>query len=203
MDIVSFLQTFGYVGITSLLIAETGLLIGFFLPGDTLLFAIGILISQNIFTLPVAVFSIVAGALIGDVLGYIIGRIAGPRVFSRKNSLFFDSAHIETTREFYKKHGSLAALIGHFFPIVRTAIPTFAGVGHMSFFKFFLYDCVGIVVWTACFVSLGYFFGASIPNLDKYLEKVLLGLFLLSLVPSCVHLLIHKLKSNKTQRQSR
>ncbi|MBI5153256.1 MAG: VTT domain-containing protein [Parcubacteria group bacterium] len=200
MDIVHFLQSFGYIGVTSLLIAETGLLIGFFLPGDTLLFAIGILVSQNIFTLPVAIFSIVVGALIGDTLGYIIGRVAGPRVFSRKNSLFFDSAHIETTHEFYKKYGSFAALIGHFFPIVRTAIPTFAGVGHMSFPRFFLYDCVGIAVWTACFVSLGYFFGTSIPNLDRYLEKVLLGLFILSLVPGFIHVLIHKLKSNKAQR---
>jgi len=198
MDIVSFLQTFGYVGITSLLIAETGLLVGFFLPGDTLLFAIGILISQNIFTFPVAIFSIVAGALIGDMLGYIIGRVAGPRVFSRKDSLFFDSAHIETTREFYKKYGSFAALIGHFFPIVRTAVPAFAGVGRMSFLSFFLYDVVGIATWTACFVFLGYFFGTSIPNLDRYLEKVLLGLLILSLVPGFVHVLIHKLKSNKT-----
>ncbi|MEK7498390.1 MAG: DedA family protein [Patescibacteria group bacterium] len=200
MDITQFLQTFGYVGITSLLIAEPGLLVGFFLPGDTLLFAIGILVSQNIFTLPVAVFSIVVGALIGDVLGYIIGRIAGPRVFSRKNSLFFDSENVETTREFYKKHGSLAALIGHFFTIVRTAVPTFAGVGHMPFLQFFLYDCVGIAVWTACFVSLGYFFGTSVPNLDRYLEKVLLSLFVLSLVPGFVHVVIHKLKSNRTQR---
>ena len=199
MDIVHFLQSFGYIGVTSLLIAETGLLIGFFLPGDTLLFAMGILIAQHVFVLPTALFSIILGALIGDTLGFLVGRIVGPKVFSRKDSLFFDRAHIEATREFYKKHGSLAALIGHFFPIVRTAVPTFAGIGRMSFIRFFVYDCVGITVWAFSFVSLGYYFGIAIPNLDKYLEKVLLGLFLLSLLPGIIHFIIHKTKSKKTK----
>ncbi|MBI5421226.1 MAG: DedA family protein [Parcubacteria group bacterium] len=199
MDITHFLQTFGYIGVTSLLITETGLLVGFFLPGDTLLFAMGILISQHIFNFPTAFLSIIAGALIGDTLGYIIGRVAGPMVFARKDSLFFDRTHIEATREFYKKHGSLAALIGHFFPIVRTAVPTFAGIGRMHFPRFFLCDCVGIIVWAFSFVSLGYYFGAAIPHLDKYLEKVLLGIFFISLLPGIVHFVIHKSKLKKTQ----
>ncbi len=195
MDVVSFLQAFGYVGIFLLLVVETGFLVGFFLPGDTLLVSAGILAAQGFFSFPLVLTVIVFGALAGDMVGYLIGKVLGPRVFSRENSFLLDPAHLDTARTFYYKYGRFAVMMGHFFPIIRTAVPTFAGVGKMSIFTFLLYDCIGILLWALGFVSVGYYFGSLVPHLDRYIGWVLGGVVVVSLFSAGFHLWKHKRRS--------
>ena len=174
----------GYFVLAAIVFAETGLLVGFFLPGDSLLVTAGLLSAvdgtMNIFLLN---FLLCAAAIAGDSTGYAIGYHAGPRVFSREDSFFFHKNHVTRAQKFYEKYGPKTIVLARFVPIVRTFAPTVAGVGKMDYKKFISYNIFGGIGWVTSMTLIGYFLGRSIPNIEKKVHWVALIVIVLSLIP--------------------
>lgn len=188
-DIITLIKTAGYLGIAGILFAESGLFVGFFLPGDSLLFTAGFLASQGyLHIVPLMILSFVA-AVVGDSVGYAFGRRVGPSIFKREDSLLFHKDHIERARIFYERHGGKAIILARFMPIVRTFAPILAGVGHMRYGGFVAYNIIGGLLWTIGLSGLGYFLGNTIPDVDKYLLPIILGIIFISVTPSLFHVL--------------
>ncbi|OGI20950.1 MAG: hypothetical protein A3J06_04710 [Candidatus Moranbacteria bacterium RIFCSPLOWO2_02_FULL_48_19] len=183
IDLVSLIKTVGYVGIFFIVFAETGLFLGFFLPGDSLLFIAGLLAKQGFFSLSVLVFGLFVSAVLGNLFGYEFGRRIGPKLFSREDSLIFKKAHALKAQSFYDKHGPKTILLARFMPIVRTFAPIVAGVANMRYPVFFLYNLIGALVWVIGLVLLGYFLG-SVMDVDKYLLPIILVIVFLSFLPA-------------------
>jgi membrane-associated protein len=178
--------------VAGIVFAESGLLIGFFLPGDTLLFGAGLLASQGEIPITPLILAIIVAAIIGDNVGYSIGRRAGHRLFKKHDSLLFKHEHIERAEKFYEKHGGKTIIIARFVPVVRTFAPMVAGIGKMPRSRFMLFNVVGGILWGAGVTLLGYWFGQRIPHLDKYIELVLLGIIVASIGLSALHILREK-----------
>jgi membrane-associated protein len=183
-NLQELIRTGGYVALTFIVFAETGLLAGFFLPGDSLLVTAGLVCSlensMNIFVLNIL---LVSAAILGDSTGYWIGRQVGPRLFKKEDSLFFKKAHLVRTQAFYAKHGPKTIVLARFVPIVRTFAPTVAGMASMDYKKFITYNVVGGSAWVLSMTLLGYFLGNTIPNIDKNIHYVALIVIVLSFVP--------------------
>lgn len=191
-DIESLVRSGGILIVALIVFAESGLLVGFFLPGDTLLFGAGLLASQGELPIVPLILATIVAAIIGDNVGYSIGRRAGPRMFKKKDGIIFRSEYIERAEAFYEKHGGKTIILARFTPIVRTFAPVVAGIGKMSRQRFMLYNVVGGVVWGAGMTLLGYTLGSKIPGLDHYIEYVLIGVVVLSLGLSVIHILKDK-----------
>lgn len=162
----------GLVIIGAIIFAESGLLIGFFLPGDTLLFTAGFFASQGQLPLAAVLAVIFLAAVIGDNVGYTIGKKTGPRLFRKKDGIIFRQDYVQRAEQFYEKHGGKTIVIARFVPIVRTFAPVVAGVGNMPRAKFVTYNVIGAAIWTFSVVLLGYWLGSAIPNIDRYLLPV-------------------------------
>lgn len=188
-DINSLLRTVGYAGIFAIVFAESGLLVGFFLPGDSLLFAAGFLASQGFFNIAILCLVTFVAAVLGDNVGYWFGKKAGPRAFSKEDSLVFSKSNVEKSQAFYKKHGGKTIILARFIPVVRTFAPVIAGVGKMEYKKFIIFNVVGGLIWAVGVTLLGYFLGNSIPNVDKYLLPIALLIIFVSIAPGLWHLL--------------
>lgn len=186
-----FIRTVGYVGIFAIIFAESGLLIGFFLPGDSLLFTAGFLASLNppVFSLPVLLVGFFLAAVIGDSVGYAFGRRVGVKLFQRENSLLFDKKNILRAQAFYEKHGGKAIVLARFIPIVRTFAPIVAGIGTMHYPRFLAFNLAGGLLWAVGVTLAGYFLGSAIPDIDRYLLPIVILIVLLSVAPAALHLL--------------
>ncbi len=195
-NLTNFIQTAGYLGIFGIIFAESGVLLGLFLPGDTLLFTAGFLASQDIFNYWHLVLIIFLGATTGDSFGYAFGRKAGPAIFKKEESFFFHKNHIEKARVFYEKHGGKAIVLARFIPIVRTFAPVLAGVGKMSYGRFVFYNIIGALIWTFSLVTLGYYLGNLLGNIDYIIFPLILGILFISFMPAVVPIL-----KNKENRQ--
>jgi membrane-associated protein len=183
-DLESTLQTIGLIGLLAIVFAESGLLIGFFLPGDSLLFTAGLLSSQgHLAPLPVILVGCFVAAVAGDQVGYAFGARVGPTLFRRPDSRIFKQEYVEKARAYFEKHGSKTIVLARFVPIVRTFAPILAGVGAMQYRTFVTYNVVGGLLWAVGVTSLGYILGESIPDIDKYLLPVIALIVLLSLLP--------------------
>ncbi len=172
----------GMAGLFAIVFAETGLLVGFFLPGDSLLFSVGVAsgaTSNNVYLLA---GMLMCAAIIGDNVGYMLGYHAGPRIFSRPKSRFFHPDHLQKTKAFYEKHGGRAVVYARFIPIIRTCTPFIAGVARMRYARFLLFSLFGGIFWIAFMTTLGYQLG-QIPIVRRNFEKVVIGIVVLSLVP--------------------
>ncbi len=189
MDLQTILPTIGYFGITAIIFAESGLLIGFFLPGDSLLFTAGFLASQGIFNIGTIVVLCFVGAVLGDNVGYAFGHKVGRRLFKRKESLLFHPDHLERAKKFYEKHGKKTIILARFLPAVRTFAPIVAGIGDMNYKTFFTYNIIGGFLWAVCLPLAGYFLGSLIPDVDKYLLPIIGLIIILSVLPQAVHIL--------------
>ncbi len=188
ISLTALLPIIGYTGITAVVFAESGLLIGFFLPGDSLLFTAGFLSSQGVFHIvPLILLSIVA-AIAGDSVGYAFGHRVGRKIFKKEDSLLFHKDNLLKAEAFYEKHGGKALILARFMPVVRTFAPILAGVGTMKYSKFLMYNVVGGVLWAVGLPLLGYFLGSAIPDVDKYLLPIIIFIILLSITPSLVHI---------------
>ena len=165
--------------------AESGLLIGFFLPGDSLLFLAGAFVASGVIGLPLwlLVLGVVVAAIAGDQVGYLIGRRLGTRVFSRPDSRLFRQAHAEAARMFFDRHGSKAVILARFIPVVRTFVPVVAGIGEMPRRRFTAYNVVGGATWSALILAAGYWFG-GIGFVAAHIELITIGLAALSIVPA-------------------
>jgi membrane-associated protein len=187
-DLPALVQWAGYFGLTTIIFVETGLLVGFFLPGDSLLVTAGLLASQPDFGLNVyamgALFSI--AAIVGDTVGYYIGRASGPRIFTREDSLFFNKRNLYRAHAFYERHGGKTIVIARFMPIVRTFAPVVAGVAEMRYRDFIFYNVMGGVLWVWSMLFIGYFLGRYIPGIDKHIEKVIIVVIFLSILPGII-----------------
>ncbi len=175
--------------VAGIVFAESGLLIGFFLPGDTLLLGAGILASQGNPPILWLIISIVIAAVVGDNVGYSIGRRTGHRIFKKKESILFQHEHIERAEKFYEKHGGKTIILARFIPIVRTFAPVVAGIGKMPRRRFMFYNVFGGMIWGAGVTLLGYWFGSRIPHLDEYIHLVLLLVIVSSVGLAGLHIL--------------
>lgn len=192
LNIESIISAGGILLIAAIIFAESGLLVGFFLPGDTLLFGAGLAASQGKFSLFWLIVAVVAAAILGDNVGYSIGRRAGPRIFKKKDGILFRQEYLQKSEKFYEKHGGKTIILARFTPIVRTFAPVVAGAGKMSREKFMFYNVIGGVLWGAGMSVLGYAIGGRIPHLDKYIELVIFGVMAMSILLAFGHLLKDK-----------
>jgi membrane-associated protein len=195
--IIEWLGPWATLGIFGIVFAESGLLIGFFLPGDSLLFTAGLLSSRDGSSLhfPVLLVGCAFFAVLGDQVGYMIGNRAGPAVFNRPDSRLFKQEYVERTQKFFDEHGPKTIFLARFVPIVRTFAPVLAGVGEMPYRTFFRYNVIGGVVWGAGIVTAGYILGDTIPNIDRYLLPIIFVIVLLSIIPPFLEWRKHRKRS--------
>lgn len=187
LDPETIITSGGLLLIAFIVFAESGLLFGFFFPGDTLLFLTGTLAAQGLFPIWLAIPIIMFSTALGGQAGYYIGRKAGPRIFKKKDGILFREEYIERSERFYKKHGGKTIMLARFIPIVRTFAPVVAGVGRMDQKKFAFYNISGSVLWGAGVTTLGYFFGKYIPDIDKYILPIVGLVMILSFGPAFYH----------------
>lgn len=173
----------GYTGLTIIVFCETGLLAGFFLPGDSLLVTAGLVASQGLLDIYLLNALLIAAAIVGDSTGYLIGWYAGPKIFKKEDSLFFRREYLEKTHAFFERYGGKTIILARFVPIVRTFAPTVAGVGRMSYRKFLFFNVIGGFGWVLSMTSIGYFLGASVPNIEKHLHIVIAVVIFISFLP--------------------
>lgn len=189
MDPISIVQAAGYTGLTAIVFAESGLLIGFFLPGDSVLFAAGFLASQGVLNIYILLPILFLAAVIGDNVGYTFGFRLGPKIFKREESLFFQKENLVKAQSFFDKHGGKTIIIARFIPVVRTFAPILAGVGKMRYKTFLVYNLIGAVLWAVGLLLLGYFLGSWIPGIDRYLLPIILLIIIVSVAPNIIHIL--------------
>ncbi|MBI2680431.1 MAG: VTT domain-containing protein [Candidatus Solibacter usitatus] len=171
-----------YAALFAIVFSETGLLIGFFLPGDSLLFTVGVVAGAGHLNLIYVNLLLMAAAVIGDATGYMLGRGAGPHIFKRPNSRLFRREHLLQTQAFYEKHGGKTIIYARFIPIIRTFAPFVAGVAEMNYAKFFSFNVFGGIGWVFAMTMLGYGLG-TVPIVRRHFEKVILGIILISVLP--------------------
>ena len=193
MDVIGFIKevgpALGYLILFTVLFAESGLLIGFFLPGDSILFPAGFLASQGFFSLPALILICSVAAILGDSVGYLFGRRVGRRLFQREDSAFFKKKNLEAAETFYEKHGGKTIVLARFVPVIRTFAPIVAGIGDMHYRRFVTYNILGGLLW-ACGVSIaGYILGSTVPDVDKYLLPIIVLLVVIPGLPSVIHVL--------------
>lgn len=186
-DLITILKVGGYSGIAAIIFAESGLLIGFFLPGDSLLFTAGFLASQGVFNIVWLTVIVFLAAVIGDSVGYSFGYRIGRKLFTKEESLFFNKNHLLRAEEFYVRHGKKTIIIARFLPVIRTFAPILAGVGRMHYPTFLAFNLIGGALWAIGLSLLGYFLGSTIENVDRYLLPIIIGIILVSLLPTIIH----------------
>lgn len=192
IDLITLVKTAGYVGMFFIIFAESGLLIGFFLPGDSLLFTAGFLASQSfIHIIPLVILTFTA-AILGDNFGYAFGKKVGVKLFTRDDSIIFHKDHLQRAEDFYEKYGGKTIVLARFLPIIRTFAPIVAGAGQMNYRQFFFYNLIGGLIWGLGMPLLGYFLGSTIPNIDRYLVPIVLFIIFASIVPPAWHFLKEK-----------
>ena len=198
-DVRAIIAWGGYVGLTGIIFAETGLLIGFFLPGDSLIVTAGLLAATTgVFNVYLLGLLLTVASIIGNTLGYAIGKATGPRLFSREDSLLFNKKHLYRAQEFYERHGGATVIIARFMPIVRTFVPVVAGMAQMGYRRYTLFNVIGGVGWIWSMLFIGYFLGRYIPGIDEHIEKVIIAVIFLSILPA----LIHWMKARRGQPKS-
>ncbi len=188
MNPKSLIEAFGTLGLFAIVFAESGLLVGFFLPGDSLLFTAGLLASQGALSLPLVIIGCAVAAIVGDQVGYVIGRRAGPAIFKRPDSRLFHQKNVDRARAYFDKNGPRTIILARFIPIIRTFVPVVAGVGQMEYRKFATYNVIGGVAWGGGLTVAGYFLGKSIPDIDKWLLPIVLLIGAVSFVPVILEL---------------
>lgn len=186
-NVTHLIQAGGLVLIAAIIFAESGMMVGFFFPGDTLLFSAGILAAAGKLNLPLTITVIAVAAILGDNIGYHIGRRLGPRLFRKPDGLIFRKEYIERAEKFYEKYGSKTMLLAHFVPVVRTFAPVTAGAGKMPYKLFVLFDAIGDIAWAAFITCLGFYLGSRVPGIEKYIEPVLIIIVLIFLAPTLYH----------------
>lgn len=176
----------GYAVLITVIFAETGLLIGFFLPGDSLLVSAGLLASQGL--LNVYLMGLVLGiaAIAGDSVGYAIGKATGPRIFTREDSLLFNRKHLYRAHAFYEKYGGKTIVLARFMPIIRTFAPVVAGVGAMRYRDFIVYNVAGGLGWVWSMLFIGYALGRYIPGVADHIDLVIVAVIILSILPGII-----------------
>ena len=184
----------GLIGLVLIVFAETGLMVGFFLPGDSLLVTAGLFAAKGDLNIVWLNLALIAAAIVGDATGYWIGRRAGKALYNRPNSFFFRKQHLIKTHEFYEKHGGKTIVIARFVPIIRTFAPVVAGAAEMTYRQFATYNILGGIGWVTSMTLIGYFLGRAVPDIDKHIHIVVAIVIFLSLLPAIISVLKVKLQ---------
>ncbi len=183
VDMVEAIKTIGYVGLFAIVFAETGLFLGFFFPGDSLLFVAGVLAAQGFFSLPILLMVLFVAAFTGNMVGYWFGAFVGPKIFSREDSLLFRKSHILKAQAFYERYGAKTIVLARFIPIVRTFAPIVAGVAKMHYGTFTLFNFVGALLWSVGLTIIAYYLGGLIEDIDRYLLPIVVLIIGVSVLP--------------------
>lgn len=186
LDLKELIINIGLLGAFIILFAECGLLIGFFLPGDSLIFTAGLLASQGYFGIWQFIIGAILAAVFGNQLGYYLGKKFGPKIFNKEESVLFHRDHVEKAKKFYSDHGAPTLILARFAPIIRTFVPVLAGVGQMPKNQFLLYNVIGGILWILVLSWLGFFIGETVPDIDKYILPILVIIIILSITPALI-----------------
>jgi membrane-associated protein len=185
-DVQGLIHAGGYVGMAIIVFAETGLMVGFFLPGDSLLVTAGLFAAKGDLNIVVLNVLLMAMAVLGDATGYLIGKKLGPALFRREDSLLFKKKHLIATREFYEKHGGKTIIIARFIPVIRTFAPVVAGIGNMSYRRFAMFNIVGGIGWVFSMTMIGYALLKIFPQAEKHLHIIIAVVIFLSILPGII-----------------
>src|SRR5215471_16920506 len=203
-DVQAIVRVGGLLALVAVIFAETGLLVGFFLPGDSLLVTAG-LFSTSANPEQAPLLNIVwlnllamAAAVVGDTVGYWIGAKSGPRIFTREQSLFFSKKHLLRTKDFYERHGGKTIIIARFLPFVRTFAPVVAGVGRMDYRRFLSFNVFGGIGWVFSMTMLGFSLGKIFPGMNKQIDKVIILIIFVSLLPGMISYLTNRKKASNS-----
>lgn len=196
LDLENLIRTVGYIGMFTIILIETGLLAGFFLPGDTLLLTAGIVAASGQLELPWVILVCSLGSICGDQLGYWFGKTFGNKIFTRPQSRLFDPKNVDKAKAFFDKYGMLTIIVARFIPIIRAFAPTMAGVSGVPYKTFLGLSVIGGILWGSSLTSLGFFLGKVIGAAT--LEKYLLGIIALGILAGVVPSVIHLLRANKS-----
>lgn len=196
-DVRGLIQLGGLLMVCTIVFVETGLFVGFFLPGDSLLVTAGIFAAAGDLNLVTLLVGASACAVAGDQLGYLIGRRAGQALYNRPDSRFFKRKHLERAHAFYEKHGAKTIVLARFVPIVRTFAPAVAGAAEMQYRRFVFYNVFGGVFWVLSTVLLGYFLGRAVPDIERHIHIVIAVVIFLSLLPGAFE--VYRSRSRRPQ----
>jgi len=199
-DLIGYFGSWTYVMLFAIVFAETGLVVTPFLPGDSLLFAVGTLAGGGLLNIWISYFTLLVAAILGDTVNYWIGHYIGPKVFSKENSRFFKKEYLEKTREFYEKYGGKTIIIARFLPIIRTFAPFVAGVGKMHYGTFFFYNIFGGFIWVTSLVFAGFYLG-GLSFIKANFEYAIFAIIALSLLPMIIEYIKYKRGPKISRRQ--
>jgi membrane-associated protein len=201
---VTRLGPWALVGVCAVVFAETGLMVGFFLPGDSLLFTLGVFLGMGKVGTPVwvACLAIACSAVVGDQTGYWIGRLLGPKVFNKSDSRFFKRAHVDRTYAFFERYGGRTIVIAQYVPIVRTFTPVVAGVGRMNYRHFVAFNLVAAFTWGVFIPLLGFWLGTSFPFVEQNIDLIIVAIVLASVTPMLVEYLRHRRAKDRAAIQT-
>ena len=185
-NVPELIRLVGQFGLPLIIFAETGLLIGFFLPGDSLLITAGLFAARGDLSLPLLIVTLIPAAILGNATGYQIGKRTGKTLYSRPDSLLFRREHLKMTHEYYERHGGKTIVIAQFAPILRTFAPVVAGVAGMSYRHFASYNLIGAIAWITSMTLAGYLLGNVIPGIDKRIDVVVMVVIVISLLPAVI-----------------
>lgn len=188
-NLIQLIKTVGYLGIFGIVFAESGLLVGFFLPGDSLLFTAGLLASQHYFDITALIFIVFLGAVLGDQVGYAFGRSVGPKLFKREDSLLFSKKNLTRAKDFYAQYGVITIVLARFIPVIRTFAPIVAGIGQMKYRTFVWFNILGGLLWSLALTLAGYYLVKVIPGIEQYISWVIIIIIVISIIPIISHYL--------------
>jgi len=201
-NVPELIRLVGLAGLVFIVFAETGLMVGFFLPGDSLLVTAGLFAARGDLDIAWLIPSLLAAAIVGNATGYYIGRRAGRALYSRPNSFFFRRQHLIRTHEFYERHGGKTIVLAQFMPIVRTFAPVVAGAAEMTYRRFATFNVVGAILWITSMTLTGYYLGLAIPGIEERIHIVVAVVIFLSLLPGIVAYLRSKLRDTRSAARS-
>ena len=188
----------GYPGLAAIIFSETGLLVGFFLPGDSLLVTAGLFAAAGFFDVRILIPLLIVCAIAGNATGYLIGKKGGQALYQREDSRFFKKQHLLKTKEFYEQYGPITIVMAQFMPFARTFAPVVAGIAEMTYTRFASFNVIGAIAWITSMVLIGYFLGSTIPNIDENIHYVIFIVVFLSLLPGIIKYL--QVKYGKKQK---
>jgi membrane-associated protein len=194
-NVPELIKTVGFYGLIVIVFAETGLLVGFFLPGDSLLITAGLFAARGDLDIVMLLVALIPAAIVGNATGYFIGHRTGKALYNRPNSLLFRREHLKITHEYYERHGGKTIILAQFIPILRTFAPVVAGVGEMGYRQFATYNIVGAILWVGGMTLAGYALGNMIPNLESRIHYVVAVVIAISLLPPAIALLRNRFRS--------